>query len=176
MSQDPTSPSPGWLWVFYGLGGRLDRLRFFIATFVIGSFYYATVSIILSRYFDATYFQLYEYPRVALFVYLFIAWPYYATASKRIADTGGDPRSAWVFVVIVLLPYVGPFFQILIWFSLVTRPGIAGPKELEITPLPSETIEKEPARSLECHHCGTEIEVFAATGTQVNCPECRRPI
>ena len=47
-------------------------------------------------------------------------------ASKRLADLDLEPRIAIGCLAIIIIPFLGPFLQIVAWLALLVIPGTGG--------------------------------------------------
>ncbi len=120
----------GWLWVFFGLGGRLEQRRYFIATVFSWILFIASLHYVLSTYYDSTYFGIYtgSGPWWLGFLWAWVIFGYlsYAITSKRLADLDLEPMAALGLLVIIIIPFLGPFVQIVAWLALLVTPGTEG--------------------------------------------------
>ena len=120
----------GWLWVFFGLGGRLEQRRYFIATVFSWILFIASLHYVLSTYYDSTYFGIYTgsgpWWLGFLWAWVIFGYPVYAMASKRLADLDLEPRIAIGCLAIIIIPYAGPILQIVAWLALLVIPGTEG--------------------------------------------------
>ena len=123
----------GWLWVFFGLGGRLEQRRYFIATVFLFIVFIASLHYVLSTYYDSTYFDIYTDPDGKfpwwlgfLWAWVIFGYPAYAIGSKRLADFNIEPMVALGFIAIIIIPYAGPILQIVAWLALLVTPGTEG--------------------------------------------------
>jgi len=120
----------GWLWVFFGLGGRLEQRRYFIATVFSWILFIASLHYVLSTYYDSTYFGIYtgSGPWWLGFLWAWVIFGYlsYAITSKRLADLDLEPMAALGLLVIIIIPFLGPFLQIVAWLALLVIPGTEG--------------------------------------------------
>jgi len=120
----------GWLWVFFGLGGRLEQRRYFIATVFSWILFIASLHYVLSTYYDSTYFGIYtgSGPWWLGFLWAWVIFGYlsYAITSKRLADLDLEPMAAIGLLAIIIIPYAGPILQIVAWLALLVTPGTEG--------------------------------------------------
>jgi len=120
----------GWLWVFFGLSGRLEQRRYFIATVFSWILFIASLHYVLSTYYDSTYFGIYtgSGPWWLGFLWAWVIFGYlsYAITSKRLADLDLEPMAALGLLVIIIIPFLGPFVQIVAWLALLVIPGTEG--------------------------------------------------
>jgi len=120
----------GWLWVFFGLSGRLEQRRYFIATVFSWILFIASLHYVLSTYYDSTYFGIYtgSGPWWLGFLWAWVIFGYlsYAITSKRLADLDLEPMAALGLLVIIIIPFLGPFLQIVAWLALLVTPGTEG--------------------------------------------------
>ena len=125
-----TASGQGWLWVFFGLGGRLEQRRYFIATVFSWILFIASLHYVLSTYYDSTYFGIYTgsgpWWLGFLWAWVIFGYPAYAMASKRLADLDLEPMAAIGLLVIIIIPYAGPILQIVAWLALLVIPGTEG--------------------------------------------------
>ena len=125
-----TASGQGWLWVFFGLGGRLEQRRYFIATVFSWILFIASLHYVLSTYYDSTYFGIYtgSGPWWLGFLWAWVIFGYlsYAITSKRLADLDLEPMAALGLLVIIIIPYAGPILQIVAWLALLVIPGTEG--------------------------------------------------
>ena len=125
-----TASGQGWLWVFFGLGGRLEQRRYFIATVFSWILFIASLHYVLSTYYDSTYFGIYTgsgpWWLGFLWAWVIFGYPAYAITSKRLADIDLEPMAALGLIAIVIIPFLGPFLQIVAWLALLVTPGTEG--------------------------------------------------
>ena len=128
-----TESNQGWLWVFFGLGGRLEQRRYFISTLFVYIVFIASLHYVLSTYYDSTYFDIYTDPDGKIPLWLGFFWPWvvfgyptYASTSKRLADLDIEPMLALGLLAIIIIPYVGPILQVGMWIWIVAMPGTEG--------------------------------------------------
>ena len=129
----PYSGGRGWFWVLFGLGGRLEQRRYFIASIFTLILFVASLHYVLSTYYDSTYFDIYTDPdgKIPLGLGFFWPWvvfgyPTYASTSKRLADLDIEPMLALGLLAIIIIPYVGPILQVGMWIWIVAMPGTEG--------------------------------------------------
>ena len=141
----------GWLWVFFGLGGRLEQRRYFISTVILFILFIASLHYVLSTYYDSTYFDIYLDPDGKfpwwlgfLWAWVVFGYPAYALASKRLADFNIEPMVALGFIAIIIIPYLGPTLQIVACLALMVTPGTEG----------SNSYGPEPKASADARNAG----------------------
>ena len=120
----------GWLWVFFGLGGRLEQRRYFISTVFMFIVFIASLHYVLSTYYDSTYLGIYTgsgpWWLGFLWAWVIFGYPAYAIGSKRLADFNIEPMVALGFIAIIIIPYAGPILQLMAWLALLVTPGTEG--------------------------------------------------
>jgi uncharacterized membrane protein YhaH (DUF805 family) len=131
LFQDPiTASGQGWFWVFFGLGGRLEQRRYFIATVFSWILFIPSLHYVLSTYYDSTYLGIYTgsgpWWLGFLWAWVIFGYPTYAITSKRLADIDLEPMAALGLQAIIIIPFLGPFLQIVAWLALLVTPGTEG--------------------------------------------------
>mgnify|MGYP001313106437 CR=1 FL=1 len=120
----------GWLWVFFGLGGRLEQRRYFIATVFSWILFIASLHYVLSTNYDSTYMGIFTgsgpWWLGFLWAWVIFGYPAYAITSKRLADIDLEPMAALGLQAIIIIPYAGPILQLMAWLALLVTPGTEG--------------------------------------------------
>ena len=120
----------GWLWVFFGLGGRLEQRRYFIATVFSWILFIASLHYVLTTNYDSTYLGIYTgsgpWWLGFLWAWVIFGYPTYAITSKRLADIDLEPMAALGLQAIIIIPYAGPILQLMAWLALLVTPGTEG--------------------------------------------------
>ena len=120
----------GWLWVFFGLSGRLEQRRYFISTVFSWILFIASLHYVLSTNYDSTYLGIYTgsgpWWLGFLWAWVIFGYPAYAITSKRLADLDVEPMAALGLLAIIIIPYLGPILQIVAWLALLVTPGTEG--------------------------------------------------
>ena len=138
----------GWLWVFFGLGGRLEQRRYFISTLFSWILFIPSLHYVLSTYYDSTYLGIYTgsgpWWLGFLWAWVIFGYPAYAITSKRLADLDVEPMAALGLLAIIIIPFLGPILQLMAWLALLVIPGTEG----------SNSYGPEPKASVDARNAG----------------------